>query len=105
MATGRRPYKEPQRVSELLPRLMREIVPRPGSALDALRRAWPGVVGASTASRARPTGLKEGTLTVRVASAAVKHDLSVFRGGEVLRALADAVPEAHLRAIRYHVGA
>ncbi len=104
MGSRRRPYSEPEPPSRDLPRLLREILPRKGSAIESLRRAWPGVVGAQTAARARPVALREGTLTVRVVSAALKHDLSTFRGEEILGALAAAVPEAHLRAVRYQVG-
>ncbi len=104
MVRRRRPYVEPEPLSSVLPRLMREFGPRRTGVIDLLRRAWPAAVGEATAARARPAGWRDGVLTVRVSSAAVKHDLSTFRAEAVLRGLREAVPEANLRSIRYQVG-
>jgi hypothetical protein len=67
-------------------------------------KVWPEVVGAATAARTRVAGVEEGRIRVEVASAAVKHDLAVFRRKRVLEELRRRLPDLRIREVRYRVG-
>jgi len=66
---------------------MRQLRPKKADPLAAVRAVWPELVGEATAKRSRLASLKDGELTVDVASAALRQHLSVFRREEILGAL------------------
>lgn len=84
------PYREPEPVGEILPNVLKGLRPKAGDPLRAVCERWPGVVGEATARRARPVALKDGELTVEVASAALRQHLAVFRRAEILKALSES---------------
>jgi len=55
------------------------------------------------AQRSRVAAVEGGKLRVEVASAALKHDLSTFRRGEVLRRLREEAPDLGVRDVVYRV--
>jgi len=95
---------DPQPVKDILPRLLKEVLGGRGRKAERLRRAWSGVVGEAVAQRTRVVGLKHGVLSVEVASAALKHDLGLFRREEVLSGLRERLPEMVIREVSYRVG-
>jgi hypothetical protein len=100
--TEKRPRIEPKALSEIVPSVLKEIEGgRGGEALREVRAAWPEIVGAMEARRAKPVALREGTLDVSVESAALRHHLSTFRGGDILEALRRRFPKAGIRAVRF----
>jgi predicted nucleic acid-binding Zn ribbon protein len=75
---------------------------RPGSGLDgATLLAWASAVGEAAAGRALPWTLREGVLTVRVASSAWLQELSLRRA-EILTRLAEADGQ-RVRELRFVV--
>ncbi|MHC4938203.1 MAG: DciA family protein [Planctomycetota bacterium] len=87
MARRKRGYQEPAPVGEILPGIMRGLRPKKADPLAAVRQAWPRLVGEPVARRSRLVSLKDGELTIEVASAALRHDLSVFRKDQLLQGL------------------
>ena len=87
---GKKAYQEPKPISEIVPGLMRGIRPKADDPLVRVREIWPAVVGEASAKRCRLVALKDGELTVEVASAALRQDLSVFRKEAVLEGLREA---------------
>ncbi|MHC4449072.1 MAG: DciA family protein [Planctomycetota bacterium] len=83
----KQPYREPLPLDEIIPGLMRQLRPKKADPLTAVRAVWPELVGEATAKRSRLASLKDGELTVDVASAALRQHLSVFRREEILGAL------------------
>lgn len=101
----RRRNPDPSSLKDLVPSVLRGMKRTVAGPVARVREAWPLVVGEATASRTRVTGFSDGKVRVEVASAAVKHDLSVFRRGEVLKGLRKRLPDLAIRAVFYRVGA
>jgi hypothetical protein len=99
----KRPYGQPKPVREVLGVVLRGLRGTGGEA-GKVREAWPGIVGAATAAKTRVASLEDGTLTVEVASSALKHHLSTFLSGEILESLGRELPGLRIRAVRYKVG-
>jgi len=91
-ATGRGKgrYREPIPMDQILPGVLKGMRGTTADGLAKVRELWPGAVGEATAKRSRPVALKDGELTVEVASAALRQHLSVFRRQEILEALGPA---------------
>jgi predicted nucleic acid-binding Zn ribbon protein len=68
----------------------------------ALAVAWEQAVGPAIARRSRPTRLNAGVLTVLTASSAWSHELT-YLAPAIVETLRGAVPEAHLRRLRFMV--
>lgn len=94
---------EPSAVGEFVPAVLKGIRPRRGSVLEQVRRGWAAAAGPPVAKRTRVAGFERGVLTIEVASAALKHDLATFRQGELLEALAKALPGPLVRELRFRV--
>jgi hypothetical protein len=100
----KRPYGQPKALREVLGGVLRGLRGAAGGEAGKVRDLWPEVVGAPTAAKTRVASLEDGTLTVEVASSALKHHLSTFLSGEILEALGRKLPALRIRAIRYKVG-
>jgi hypothetical protein len=89
----------PRAVADLLPTAM----PQLGERLleHQIRRSWPEIVGREIASRARPAGLANGTLTVAVDNSPWLHELTL-RAAELARRVSARVPA--VRALRFTLG-
>jgi len=101
----RRGRREPARLRQILPSVLRGMGTRGGSRLSRVRAAWGEVVGPALAERTRVTAVAEGRIRVEVASAALKHDLAVFRREEILEGLRRRLPDLSLRDLSFRVGA
>jgi hypothetical protein len=84
------PYREPEPMADIVPGVLRGLRPKANDPLLEVRNLWPALVGEATARRCRLIALKDGELTIEVASAALRQHLSVFRRAEILRGLAEA---------------
>ena len=76
-------------MGEIVPGVLRGLKPKASDPLLAVKELWPSVVGEPTARRCRLVALRDGELTVEVASAALRQHLAVFRRAEILEALAE----------------
>lgn len=102
--TRERRKGEPQPIHDVLPGVLRGLKgAAAGGALERVRRAWAEAVGPAVAARTRVAALDGGRVRVDVASAALKHDLSTFRRGEVLEALRAKVPDLRIQGVQYRV--
>ena len=100
----RRRSLEPTPVREILSGLIRQVRSEGRGAVSRVQGVWGEIVGAPTALRTRILAVENGRVRVAVASAALKHDLSVFRREEVLAELRRRLPELRIRAVSYQVG-
>ncbi len=100
----RKTYREPTKIGDLLPGILRGLKPRRRAILEKVRLAWPEIVGEKVAARSRVTSLNEGILRIEFESAPVKQHLATFRNVEILETLKRRFPEAAFRGIRYAVG-
>ena len=71
---------------------------------DRLATIWQEIVDQETAVHTRVIGLRGGILRVEVDSAARLQELSSFKKAELLAALKGALPERHIRDIRFIAG-
>ena len=73
-------------------------------ALSGLRQAWLRAAGERLASRSRVAALRDGVLTIEVASSAQCYELEAFRARQLLGAL-QADPDAQgIRRLVFRVG-
>ena len=100
----RKAYREPARIGDLLPGILRGLRPRRRALLESVRAAWPEIVGESVAGKSRVASLSEGVLRVELESAALKQHLSTFRNAEILEELKKRFPAAAFKGVRYVVG-
>ena len=105
MKPRRRRNPDPTSLRELVPGVMKGMRGAAGPSVGRVREVWPKILGSKLAARTRVTRLKGGTLTVEVASAALKHDLATFRREEVLQGLKERLPEFAITRVNYRVGA
>jgi len=101
----RRRNPDPASLKDLVPAVLRGMKRTVAGPVARVRDAWPQVVGEATASRTRVAGFSEGRVRVDVASAALKHDLHVFRRQQVLEGLRKRLPDLRILAVSYRVGA
>jgi hypothetical protein len=87
--------KPPERVGALMASIVKLAAPkrREATALDA---AWAKAAGTETSRRSRPTGLKDGQLTVAFETAALRQEVECWRKEEILAKLGDAYPEGRI---------
>lgn len=102
---GPRRIGEPAPIKEVLPAVLRGLKGDAAGPLERARKAWAEVVGPLVASRTRVAAVENGRVRVEVASAALKHDLSTFRGPDVVRGLAERLPDLGVRGVSYRVAA
>ena len=88
-----------QRISGLLPELLRELGLEAGMMGWRAVREWPDAVGPQVARRARAVAFQEGTLVVEVDGSAWLHELSILRR-ELVRQLNRRLGGPHVRDLR-----
>lgn len=94
--------REPRKLGEFLPEILRAIGPRRRDELYALTEAWSRAAGPDVALRTRVIGMNRDTLTIAVESAALKQEIDSFRRPEILarfRAEFPRRPIADLRCV------
>lgn len=101
----RRPTPDPESLKDLVPAVLRGMRRNTGGAVGRIRQAWLQVVGEEVARRTRVIGFSDGCIRVLVASAALKHDLAVFRRASVLEGLKRELPGLSIRTVSFRVGA
>ena len=101
---NRRGYREPAKIGDLLPGVLRSLRPKRRGLLKSVRAAWPEIVGKKVAARSRIASLNEGVLRIELESAPLKQHLSTFKNVEILKELKKRFPNAALSGIRYAVG-
>jgi hypothetical protein len=62
--------------------------------------AWAKAAGYETAKRSRPTGLKNGELTVAFETAALRQEVECWRKEEILAKLGKAYPEGRIAKLK-----
>jgi hypothetical protein len=92
--------RAPRIVGELLVSAMPQLEDR--LLVQRLSRAWPGLVGAAIARRARPEALVEGCLQVVVDNSPWLHEMTL-RGPELAARLRAEFPA--VRSVRFALGA
>ncbi len=68
---------------------------------DRLAAIWQEIVDQETAVHTRVLGLRRGVLQVEVDSAARLQELTCFKKEQLLADLKEALPERHIRDIRF----
>lgn len=92
----------PRRVGDVLPEVTRTLgLPDP-TTLQALRSAWPELVGAQIAAHSAPRTLRDGVLTIGVDSAPWATQLRYLED-RIVRELAERVASAGVRGVRIAV--
>ncbi|MDC3379132.1 DUF721 domain-containing protein [Planctomycetota bacterium] len=93
-----RPPEDPARrgrdnakVGDLVSQVLKAAGIGDSSQLTALRQAWLEAVGKQSAAQTRIVSLRNGLLTVEVASAALAQELSVYYKRQLLERLREAV--------------
>ena len=99
----RRP--DPSAIRDFLPGVLRGMKGIGDKKLVRVRAVWPEIVGEAAAARTRLRKVEGGRLTVDVASAALKQDLTVFRSDAVLEGLGRLLPDLRISEVRYRVSA
>jgi hypothetical protein len=91
--------KQPEAVGALMASIVKLAAPRRKEA-TALDVAWAKAAGMETARRSRPTGLKNGQLTVAFETAALRQEVECWRKEEILAKLGDAYPEGRIAKLK-----
>ena len=91
--------KPPEPVAALMASIVKAAAPKRKEA-TALDAAWEKAAGRDTARRSRPTGLKNGELTVAFETAALRQEVECWRKEEILAKLGDAYPEARIAKLK-----
>ena len=100
--TGRSERK-PERISEILPRVLKEAGFGRRSRTDELARAWSDVAGPEVAKYTIVDGFKAGRLTVAVKAAPLFQELETFRKEELLRGLRERLAGLNLEELRFRL--
>ena len=100
----RRRRVDPSPLKELLPGVLRGIKGPVTGPLARIRKAFEEIVGPAVASRTRVVAAESGRVRIKVASAALKQDLAIFRRVEVLEGIRKRLPELRIREVSYVVG-
>jgi predicted nucleic acid-binding Zn ribbon protein len=93
----------PERIGNVLAELMARGGFGRVRSTEALEAAWRQAAGTLAASYTRVAGLRRGQLEIVVASSAMVQELS-FQKRALLDALAKALPDEPVRALRFRVG-
>ena len=91
--------KPPDGVAGLMASIVKAAAPtrKETSALDV---AWSKAAGYDTARRSRPTGLKNGELTVAFETAALRQEVECWRKEEIIAKLGTAYPEGRIAKLK-----
>ena len=91
--------KKPDALAGLMASIVKAAAPKrkETSRLDV---AWAKAAGYDTARRSRPTGLKNGELTVAFETAALRQEVECWRKEEILAKLGEAYPEGRIAKLK-----
>jgi len=91
--------REPARVSEVLPGLLRRLGLEDRLWMQILVRDWPAIAGEAVARHARPGRMDQKTLVVFVDSAVWLNELKRYGKTVLLKNVQQAVGEARVKAV------
>ena len=94
----------PQRISDVLSELMARRGYARVQAGQAYEAAWNAAAGPLAAQYSRAGALRRGTLEIIVANSTLIQEL-VFQKGEILKSLAQQLPEQGIKDLRFRLGA
>lgn len=95
--------KPPQRIDELLSKLLARRGYGQLQAIDELNRVWHDVVNSKLAADSRPGNVRSGTLDVFAKNSAVVQELT-FQTGAILRKLGEMAPNMGIKKLRIRIG-
>ncbi len=75
----------------------------PATTLARVQQVWERATGSAIAAEARPTGERDGVLTVTCAAAVWAQELDLM-AGELIARLNDALGAEHIRELRCRTG-
>ncbi len=99
----RRRVREPQRIADVVSRLLARRGYAQVSNLAALERAWQDVAGIELATHSRPARLRRGILDVHVRNSATLQELS-FNKRRLLQNLQQIAEGKQIRDLRFRIG-
>ena len=99
-----RRHGEPQRLGEVLATVMRRKAYARPLELEHFRMAWSRVAGERLAGRSRVAQFRDGVLTIEVASAVQRYELTAFQGAELLGRLQTDRSIPTVRRLVFRVG-
>ena len=91
----------PERIGDILDRLLRERRILERDSQSELVDAWRDVAGSVVARHTKVQTYRGGVLTIAVASAALKQELEVFQREELLAALGQLVRSVRVEDLRF----
>ena len=92
--------RDPRRIGDFLPAVLRDLGPRKRDELYALTEAWNRAAGPDVALRTRVIGMNRDTLTVAVESAALRQEIESFRRPEILARFRAEFPRRMIADLR-----
>lgn len=98
----RRRPREPQRIADVVSRLMARRGYAQVESLGQICEMWRGLIGEKLAKDSRPAGLKRGVLEVAVRSSVILQELS-FRKRRLLREIKKTDFGGQIRDLRFRV--
>jgi len=102
---GERRGGPPEAIGDVLRRILGEAKPAARRGRRGVAGSWERAAGADLAAETRPATFRAGVLTVEVRSAALLHELSSFRAGELLSRLLAEEPGGRVTGLRFRLGA
>ncbi len=99
--TGRN--RDPEHLSRIIERFMKESGLARRDTGEELRAAWREVVGPETGSHTSIHGFRQGVVTVAVDSAPLYQELDVFRKVELLDALRAKYRDRYVQELRFRL--
>ena len=92
--------RDPRRIGDLLPGVLRDIGPRRRDELYELTEAWSRAAGPDVALRSRVVGVNRDTLMVAVESASLRQEIESFRRPEILARFRAEFPRRTIADLR-----
>jgi hypothetical protein len=92
--------RDPRRIGDVLPQVLRDLGPRRRDELYALTEAWSRAAGPDVALRTRVVGMNRDTLTIAVESAALRQEIESFRRPEILARFRAEFPRRTIADLR-----
>lgn len=92
---------EPERIGDVVQRLLRDLRLPSKLELEELSRTWEELLGVDLCRRCRVSGLKGNVLQVEVDSPALLNELRFFRRDELIESLHKALPHIVITNIRF----
>ena len=93
----------PERLGDILPRVLKEVGFGRRNANEDLARAWADVAGPEVSKYTSVEGFKAGRLTVAVKAAPLFQELETFRKEELLKGLRERLAGTNVEELRFRL--